>query len=225
MTLATRTGALLLWIDVDPRLERETDDWYVQEHLPDRIEVGGYARARRFVALDAAPRYLTMFEAATPEALASDGYLRLVANVSDASRRIRAGFSQVVRNTFEVRASARAAGGGVVAAWRLRGTAQADATRIDAIVPGLVGDRVVAAQWLAPRPDIRARMDSHRVTGLDDAATGPVLLVELGDPADVTDLRAGPLSTAAWSAAGFAVEAVGAYRLMVDFAATVDGPT
>ena len=40
------SGVLALWLDVAPDLERETDDWYVDEHLPDRIDTGGYLRAR-----------------------------------------------------------------------------------------------------------------------------------------------------------------------------------
>lgn len=209
-------GSLMLWIDVDPALERETDAWYVGEHLPDRVEHGGYRRARRWVAVDARPRYLTAFDAATPEALASDGYLRLVASISDQSKRIRAGFSNVVRNTFEVRARARIATGGIAAAWRLNARPGADPSIVDALVPTLVDDRVVAADWLGARPDIRAAMDRRRVTGLDDAVVGHVLVVEAGDVADLDAVRA-RLSDAFWADAGFAVDAVGVYRLMVDF--------
>ena len=219
MKITSGAGILMLWIDVEPDLVRETDAWYVREHLPDRIRAGGYTRARRYVAIDAAPRYLTAFEADSPEALASGGYLKLVATLSDQSKRIRAGFSRVVRNTFRVRADARTANGGVVAVWRLRGRSSASPTSIDALVPTLIGERVVAAQWLAPRSDIRAQMDSHRVTGLDDAAVDHVLMLELADADDIAPLRAAALSDRAWSDAGFEVEAFGSYRLMVDFAA------
>ncbi len=212
-------GVLMLWIDVDPALERETDAWYANEHLPDRVVDGGYSRARRYAAVEATPRYLSAFEAASPDALASDGYLKLVAVISDQSKRIRAGFSNVVRNTFEVRAAAGSASGGIAAVWRLGATAAADAERIDALVPTLVGEGIVAASWLEQRPEVRAAMDRRRVTGLDDAATGHVLMLEAGDPRDFDTVRQGALSDAEWTRAGFAVEAVGLYRLMVDFTA------
>ena len=102
------TGALALWIDVAPELQAETDHWYLAEHIPDRIYVGGYLRARRYQALLGIPEFLTLFEAKTPEDLASEGYLSLVKSISDQSKRIRAGFSNVARNTFTVRASSGA---------------------------------------------------------------------------------------------------------------------
>jgi hypothetical protein len=34
-------GALALWLDVAPDLARETDGWYIDEHMPERIDVGG----------------------------------------------------------------------------------------------------------------------------------------------------------------------------------------
>src|SRR3974390_1901459 len=100
MSALMGTGALMLWLDVAPELERETDAWYIDEHLPERVDAGGYQRARRYCALAGAATYLTLFEAPTPSALASEGYLTLVSRISKQSQRIRAGFSNVVRNTF-----------------------------------------------------------------------------------------------------------------------------
>ncbi|WP_233235367.1 DUF4286 family protein [Bordetella sp. LUAb4] len=113
------TGALALWIDVDPALDKETDAWYIEEHMPERIDIGGYRRARRWQALEGTPRYLTLFEADTPQALASAGYLRLVGKISDQSKRIRAGFSNVARNTFRVRATHGRGLGAVMMSLRL----------------------------------------------------------------------------------------------------------
>src|SRR5271169_3134220 len=105
MSALRGTGAMILWLDVAPELDRETDGWYIDEHLPERIDIGGYLRARRFSVLEGAPAYLTLFEAQTPAALASEGYLRLVNRISEQSKRIRTGFSNVARNTFQVRES------------------------------------------------------------------------------------------------------------------------
>ena len=112
-------GALVLWLDVAPEMARETDGWCIDEHMPERIDVGGYLRARRYGVLEGAPTYLTLFEAQTPEALASEGYLRLVGQISEQSRRIRAGFSNVVRNTFAVRQSRGRGMGAILASLRL----------------------------------------------------------------------------------------------------------
>ena len=113
------SGALALWLDVAPELDGETDGWYIDEHMPERIDIGGYLRARRYVAIEGQPAYLTLFEAQTPAALASDGYLRLVSRISEQSQRIREGFSNVVRNTFAVRRSHGRGIGATVASLRL----------------------------------------------------------------------------------------------------------
>ncbi len=119
MSALKGSGALMLWLDVAAELDRETDGWYIDEHMPERIDIGGYLRARRFGALEGTPAYLTLFEAQTPAALASEGYLRLVNRISEQSKRIRAGFSNVARNTFKVRYSAGRGIGTIVASLRL----------------------------------------------------------------------------------------------------------
>lgn len=230
------TGALVLWIDVDPPLQAEADAWYVDEHLPERIAVAGYRRAMRYVAVSGSPRYLSVFEAQTPEALASDGYLGLVRRISDQSRRIRAGFSGVVRNTFRVRASAGRAVGAVVGSFRLvpAGTAAgtaggtAGATVGDA-APGpssaldglgerlLAGHCIVGVHWLEAVPQVRAAMDAVRAVGGADGAIDHVLLVEVTQVEEIESLRAGPLSDDALREAGWTVAAFGIYRLLCAF--------
>ena len=65
------SGALMLWLDVAPQMDRETDAWYIDEHMPERIDLGGYLRARRYSAIEGSPGYLTLFEAHTPAALSA----------------------------------------------------------------------------------------------------------------------------------------------------------
>ncbi len=215
------SGGLLLWIDIDPAMQAEADDWYLDEHLPERIEVAGYRGARRYVALEGAPRYLSLFEADSPEALASAGYLGLVSRISDQSRRIRAAFSNVIRDTFEVVGSEGRARGGVIGSWRLRcagadaGAAEATAAaQLEALarMPGLV-----AAHMLKAAPQIRARLDAVRATGQSDGHAQHVLLVEAAGPEALAQLRAAAGSDLALGGCGWQVEAWGIYRLMAEF--------
>jgi hypothetical protein len=55
------SGGLILWIDIDPAVQDEADAWYLDEHLPERVQVAGYRSARRYVAIEAEPRYLSVF--------------------------------------------------------------------------------------------------------------------------------------------------------------------
>jgi len=221
-------GALILWLDVAPALDRETDIWYIDEHLPERIDVGGYLRARRFVAIEGAPAYLTLFEAYTPAALASDGYLRLVRRLSEQSRRIRASFSNVVRNAFEVRQTRGRGIGGIIASLRLalRPAADRDAAiaTIDALLPQLMRRHgVVGAHWLVAAPGVRAKMDAVRAVGQSDTRADYVLLVEATRPAEIAALRADALSPAALTRLGWIDQGFGVYSLMYEVSPMVDG--
>jgi hypothetical protein len=218
------SGALMLWLDVAPELDRETDGWYIDEHMPERIDIGGYLRARRFVAIEAAPAYLTLFEAKTPAALASEGYLRLVGRISAQSQRIRAGFSNVVRDTFAVRQSLGRGIGTVVASLRLMprnpAHAKAAAEALDAQVPQLLRRHgVVGVHWLQAAPEVRAQMDSARVTGHSDGHAGYVLLIEATRVADVQAIRRDALSAAALEESGWVEQAFGTYNLMYEVSA------
>ncbi len=201
-------GVLMLWLDVTPELRAETDTWYAVEHLPDRVGPGGYLCARRYRAVQASPEYLTFFVAETPADLASPGYLGLVQRISPQSHRIRAGFRDVARNTFLVVAGHSLGVGGVVLALRSRGGALAPLVAELAQAQG-----VVAVHALQAAPEIRARMDAVRVTGLADAPTGDVLLVEALQAEDLHALRQGPLSTAALATRGISEEHHGLYAL------------
>jgi hypothetical protein len=223
MSVLQGSGALALWLDVAAELDRETDGWYIDEHMPERIDIGGYLRARRFVAIQGAPAYLTLFEAETPAALANEGYLRLVGRISAQSQRIRAGFSNVVRDTFTVRQSLGRGIGTVVASLRLvpRDPAQANVTEaLDAQVPRLLRQYgVVGVHWLQAAPEIRAQMDSVRVTGHADAHADYVLLIEATRVADLQALRRDMLSAVALERSGWVEQAFGIYSLLYEVSA------
>jgi hypothetical protein len=112
-------GALALWIDILAETQALADAWYIQEHMPERIDVAGFHRARRYVAVEGAPRYFTLFEADTADALAGPRYLSLVHRVSDATRQVRPAFRNVARMTFEVSHSAGRGEGGLLATLRV----------------------------------------------------------------------------------------------------------
>lgn len=220
MSALLGTGALALWLDVAAELDRETDGWYVDEHLPDRVDTGGYLRARRYQAQQGAPAYLSLFEAQTPEALASAGYLSLVGKISAQSQRIRAGFSNVVRNTFQVRASSGRGIGAVMGSLRLKcagAGADGAVAAMDTLVPQLLrGHGIVGVHWLQAAPAIRASMDAVRATGRDDASADYVLLVEATRAAEISALRDAPLSPAALAGSGWEEDGFGIYNLLYE---------
>lgn len=212
------SGVLALWIDVEPDARREVDAWYIDEHLPDRVFRAGYRRARRFAAVEGAPQYLTLFEAETPEALASPGYLALVRVLSDQSRRLRATFSNVARNTFRVRGSSGKGLGGCVASLRLGLHPQTDREAAMSTLESLAGALsaqpcVVGVHLLEADAAVRKTMDAQRITGLDDSLVDVVILVEGPEPDHLRDaFRAGEVHERL-RAAGWSQQDWGIYRL------------
>lgn len=68
------SGLLLVMMDVDPAHEREFNEWYDEEHFPERATCPGVVDARRFRALEGAPKYLAYYELDSVAVLDSDAY-------------------------------------------------------------------------------------------------------------------------------------------------------
>jgi hypothetical protein len=53
-------------IDIPAAMEEEFNDWYNTAYIPGFLQVPGVIRARRYVAIEAAPKYLTVYEFDNP---------------------------------------------------------------------------------------------------------------------------------------------------------------
>ncbi len=78
-------AALVLWGDVKAGDNEETalNDWWTNEHLPERMSVPGFLRARRYYARTeqlATSHYLTLYEAASLATLTSPAYMERLNN-------------------------------------------------------------------------------------------------------------------------------------------------
>ncbi|MGD8477411.1 MAG: hypothetical protein PVI98_09690, partial [Burkholderiales bacterium] len=62
-------GVLAIWNDCLPEVEKQYEDWYMHQHLPERVGVPGFRIGRRYQALAAEPRYFTYYDTDTPEVL------------------------------------------------------------------------------------------------------------------------------------------------------------
>lgn len=99
--MTTSGGLLLFTTDIDPALEAEFHRWYEEEHVPERMALPGFLSARRFRAIEGAPKFLALYDLESPDVLASEPYLRLMgANKSAWTRRMEAMFSNARRNVY-----------------------------------------------------------------------------------------------------------------------------
>ncbi len=111
-------GMLIVFTDVKARDERDFNEWYNREHIDERVNLPGFHRARRYVAVRGAPKYLATYECDTVEDLATPGYLQLLANQTPWTQAVMARFTSFHRLTLRVQVDLAHGVGGVVAAVR-----------------------------------------------------------------------------------------------------------
>lgn len=109
------THVLLISHDFPPEDDRDFNEWYIREHMPERvIGLPGFNRGRRFRAIAEGPKYLAFYETTDARALASEPYLKLVRNFDPRSRQFVPRFQSTSRTISVVRASAGLGEGGVL---------------------------------------------------------------------------------------------------------------
>jgi hypothetical protein len=90
-------GILLTSMDIDAAHEAEFNRWYDREHLEERVAIDGFLEARRYVAHDGKPKYLSLYSTATFEVLDSPAYRTALANQTDWSKANIARFKNMIR--------------------------------------------------------------------------------------------------------------------------------
>jgi len=95
-------GMLIVYNEVKPPHERDFNEWYNREHIDERVNLPGFHRARRYVAVRASPKYLATYECDTVTDLATPGYLALLADQTPWSQAVMARFTYFRRLTLRV---------------------------------------------------------------------------------------------------------------------------
>jgi hypothetical protein len=110
------TGVLAIWSDAAPEHEEEFNNWYTNQHLPERVGVPGFCRGRRYVK-DAPGelRYFTLYETEDIGVLESGPYLERLNNPTAWTRRVLPYFTNGRRLAMVVTSSAGAGIGGLAA--------------------------------------------------------------------------------------------------------------
>ncbi len=111
----TGEAALLVTNDVAAEAEAAFDQWYIDEHLPERAAVPGFRRGRRWRALGHGQRDLTLYELATLETMRSAAYLARTAAPTPATRAMMGNFLGMSRSVCRIRDATGAGDGGAAA--------------------------------------------------------------------------------------------------------------
>ena len=135
-------GMLLTSMDIDPSDEAEFNRWYDREHLEERVAIEGFLEARRYVAHQGAPKYLSLYSTETFEVLDSATYRTALANQTDWSKANIARFKNMIRAVARVTLSRGQGRGAVLGIVLLRplavGAERLRAVLQDALDPGLL---------------------------------------------------------------------------------------
>jgi hypothetical protein len=84
----TAQGLLAVWTDIAPEAEREFNDWYNSEHIPQLLGVPGFLTGRRYQAVEGEPKYLALYELANIEVLKSDAFRQVRESPTEWSKKM-----------------------------------------------------------------------------------------------------------------------------------------
>ncbi|MBR1228360.1 MULTISPECIES: DUF4286 family protein [unclassified Bradyrhizobium] len=210
-------GMLLTSMNIDAADEAEFNRWYDREHLEERVAMPGFLEARRYVAHDGDPKYLSLYSTETIEVLDSPFYRTALANQTAWSKANIARFKNMIRGVSRITISHGTGRGAVLGIIRLRPPAGGEeklrtALRDQLDPTGL--DGIISMHLLENNPTL-----SKPITD-DPAAPNPgagdwFMLI------DATDVGAVPAAAARFNdnaAIKPLVVTSGVYRLMWDLA-------
>ncbi len=113
-------GMLLTSMNVDAAHEAEFNRWYDREHLEERVAIQGFLEARRYVAHDGTPKYLSLYSTETFEVLDSPAYRTALANQTSWSKANIARFQNMIRAVARITISRGTGRGAALGIVRLR---------------------------------------------------------------------------------------------------------
>ena len=210
-------GMLMTTMDIAPEHEAEFNEWYEREHIAARVAIEGFVEARRYLAVEAAPKYLGLYSTARFEDLSSPAYKTALANQTAWSRTNLSRFLNMGRAVARITASGGQGRGAALAMLRLRPTtadkgalrARLAATFVPAGMPGIVSMHLMESD-----PAL-----SVSLTEPDAADPGAADWRILVDGSDVEAVRACAETHFEAAIGGEAVRvALGTYRLLWDLA-------
>ena len=113
-------GMLLTSMDIDPADEAEFNRWYDREHLEERVAIDGFLEARRYVAHQGSPKYLSLYSTESFDVLDSPAYRTALANQTAWSKANIGRFKNMIRAVARITISRGQGRGAALGIMRLR---------------------------------------------------------------------------------------------------------
>ncbi|MGE9009093.1 hypothetical protein ACO2JO_10960 [Leptospira interrogans] len=210
-------GMLLTSMNIDAADEAEFNRWYDREHLEERVAMPGFLEARRYVAHDGDPKYLSLYSTETIEVLDSPFYRTALANQTAWSKANIARFKNMIRGVSRITISRGTGRGAALGIIRLRpssgGEDKLRAALRDQLDPAKL-DGIISMHLLENNPALSKPITDAPAAPNPGAGDWFVLI-------DATDVSAVPAAAARFkdnAAIKPLVVTSGIYRLMWDLA-------
>jgi hypothetical protein len=205
-------GMLLTSMDIGAADEAEFNRWYDREHLEERVAIDGFLEARRYVAHDGKPKYLSLYSTATFEVLDSPAYRLALANQTAWSKANIARFKNMIRAVARITISRGKGRGAALGIIRLRPAAGNEANlRIalrNQLDPAKL-DGIISMHLIESDPVLSKPITDDPSAPNPGAGDWFVLI-------DATDVNAVPAAAARFAAFKAETVSSGVYRLLWD---------
>jgi len=210
-------GMLLTSMDVDSLHDAEFNRWYDREHLEERVAIDGFLEARRYVAHDGKPKYLSLYSTATFDVLDSPAYRAALANQTAWSKANIARFANMIRGVARITISRGTGRGAALGIIRLRPPADA-ADRLRAALREQLDpstqDGIISMHLLENDPVLSKPLTTDAAKADPGAGDWFVLI----DATDVSTIPAASARITSNAAFRPLVITSGVYRLLWDIA-------
>jgi hypothetical protein len=207
-------GMLLTSMDIGVSDEAEFNRWYDREHLEERVAIDGFLEARRYVAHDGKPKYLSLYSTATFEVLDSPAYRTALANQTAWSKANISRFKNMIRAVARITISRGTGRGAALGIIRLRPAAgsaeQLRAALRDQLDPAKL-DGIISMHLIESDPLLSKPITDDPSAPNPGAGDWFVLI-------DATDVNAVPAAAARFAAFKAETVSSGVYNLMWDIA-------
>jgi hypothetical protein len=210
-------GMLLTSMDIDAADEADFNRWYDREHLEERVAIAGFLEARRYVAHEGKPKYLSLYSTATFEVLDSPAYRTALANQTEWSKANIARFKNMIRGVARITISRGTGRGAALGIIRLRPPGDGKERLREALRAQLDPaklDGIISIHLIENDPALSKPLTSDASNATSGAGDWFVLI-------DATDVRAIPAAAARVTdnaACKPLVISSGTYRLLWDLA-------
>jgi hypothetical protein len=217
-------AALFVWKNYTGDDEDAFNEWYIREHVPERVGIPGFLRGRRYEAISGSRKYAAFYETVDADVLVSDTYMHFTREPDANTRHFIGQFGDGVRSVMDIVGSAGAGAGAAVSFLAFSVAEEREAALKDWAVGTLLPDLVkapgiVGAHLLATNRDILNTSQREHLRP-DDTVFDWVLMVEATRPEELGTARAALFAPATLAEHGVArEESYGVLRLLYTLSA------